>query len=722
MSISTLSNGIHHDPERRLWALTTAHSTYALGVTREGYIVHLYWGPRLVSLDDLPDPRIPQDRDSQEPGLSLATEEYPPYGGMRYGELAAQVEFTDGTRDLDLRFTSAEIDTQQTLPHLTINLHDPVYPLTVSLHYRLDPDNDLLRRSATFHNHGSDTIILERSFSAVWHLPRQFAERTLTTLAGQWISEMHMQQRPLVAGTTLLESRKGITGATANPWFALQSRDQDHQGEVYFGALAWSGNWVIRITSDNTGATAIAGGIHDHDFRWSLQPGSEFATPDFVAGFADDGLNGMRHRLHQHTRQHVLPRSHSTQPRPILYNSWEATIFDVHEPGQLALAEKAARLGVELFVVDDGWFKGRNHDRAGLGDWFADPHKFPQGLSPLIAQVHALGMQFGIWVEPEMVNPDSDLYRAHPDWVYHFPQRQRSESRNQLVLNLGREDVQHYLFTVLNQLVSDYPISYIKWDMNRPISEPGWPDYRKEGGDAREIWVRHTRGVYTIMDRLRAAHPQLSIEACASGGSRADLGILERTDIIWTSDNTNPEARLFIQEGFSLIFPARVMSAWVTDNRDRNTIPFSYSCHVAMLGALGIGGNLLHWSDADMDEVAKWIAVYKQIRPLVQDGEQTWLLSPHDHHGNLAAVQYTSPDAHEAVVFAFRRPNVFGDILPPLRLQHLLPTERYTVSFAGLPSEPVYQHSGAALMHAGINVSLWNTPFDSCVIHIRALD
>lgn len=720
---SFLQTGIHASPTHRSWALVTEQSTYALGVTDEGYVLNLYWGPRLSRIEDLPVPHLPPERASQGPALTIASEEYPGFGGLRYAELAAVAVFADATRDLDLRYAGAEIGERDGLPTLSLSLQDALYPLRVILHYQVDRENDLIVRSARFVNAANDSVLLLRAFSAVWHLPRQFAGRHLHTLAGEWAGETRLQSRALVAGTALIESRHGITGAAAYPWFAVTSDAVEQAGDVYFGTLAWSGSWSIRTHTTITDATAIAGGINDHDFAWHISPQESFDTPPFVAGFATDGFNGMRRRLHRYTRTTVLPQTQAKQPRPVLYNSWEATFFDVTEEGQSALAERAARLGTELFVVDDGWFPGRHSDHAGLGDWRVDPQKFPRGLRPLVERVTELGMRFGIWVEPEMVNPESDLYQEHPDWVYHFPYRPRSEARNQLVLNVGREDVQAYLIEVLSRLVAENGVHFLKWDMNRPISEPGWPAYVQQGGDAREIWVRHVQGVYAIMDALRARHPDLSIESCASGGSRADLGILRRTDQVWASDNTHPEARLIIQEGLSLILPARTVVAWVTDtpsDRVRNEIPLSYRFHVAMLGTLGVGGHLLHWTDEDLAEAARWIAVYKEIRPLVQDGEQYWLLSPTASRGAYAAVEYVTPSADEAIVFAFRRANPFFEPAPLLRLQHLHPEKLYRIQVLGRGESDERVSSGAALMYLGLELPLRASSYESCIVRLRA--
>ncbi|GCE16198.1 alpha-galactosidase [Tengunoibacter tsumagoiensis] len=715
-----LATGIFYAAEQKSWLLTTEESTYALGISPEGILVHQYWGRRLASATDLPLPQVHREHGSQDPGLTLTMEEYPPFGGLRYGETVAKATFSDGTRDLDLRFSTYQITEIEGLPELHIILHDAVYPLEVLLTYRVDTANDLIIRSASFSNKGAERITLERAFSAAWHLPRQFEPRRITSLAGKWLSETRLQERKLVPGSVVLENLRGISGASI-PWFAIDAPGTEYASELYFGTLAWSGNWTLHINTSIWGATAITGGIHDFDFAWQLQSGESFTTPEFVAGFANDGFNGSRHRLHRYIRQHVLPAEQARQPRPVLYNSWEATLFDVNEEGQIALAERAAKMGVELFVMDDGWFPARITDNAGLGDWRVDPVKFPNGLLPLVERVKALGMQFGIWVEPEMVNPDSDLYRAHPDWVYHFPLRPRNESRQQLVLNVGRADVQAYLLDILSRLVAENGIDFIKWDMNRPISEPGWPEYVAQGGDARELWVRHVEGVYAIMDGLRQRHPQLAIESCASGGHRADLGILRRTDQVWTSDNTHPDARLFIQEGSSLILPGRVMSDWVTDSpNDRrvNEIPLSFRFHVAMMGMLGIGGHLLHWSDEDLTEAAHWIALYKQIRHLVQDGDQYWLLSPTATEGVLGAVECVAPDASEAVVFAYRRMNPFQEESPRLRLQGLRPETLYHINNGQQAQEEI--RSGASLMHYGLQLPLGNSSYASCVVHLKA--
>ncbi len=333
---------------------------------------------------------------------------------------------------------------------------------------------------------------------------------------------------------------------------------------------------------------------------------------------------------------------------------------------------------MELFVVDDGWFVGRRDEHAGLGDWTVDLEKFPRGLAPLVERVTKLGMGFGLWVEPEMVNPDSDLYRAHPDWAYHFANRSRTESRNQLVLNLARQDVADWVFATLDRLLSEQNISFIKWDMNRPFSEPGWPE--KVGSNPERAWVDHVRNLYEILDRLRAAHPQVAFESCSGGGGRADIGILSRTEQFWTSDNTDAWDRIAMQEGFSYAHAPMAMAAWVTDSPNVHTgrrLPLRYRFHVAMAGSLGIGGDLTQWSTAELAEAKALVSTYKAVRPTVQHGRYYRLASTRT--GALGAVQYISRDGTDVVVLAWTGVRRFRPTLPVhrVRLAGLEPGARY---------------------------------------------
>jgi alpha-galactosidase len=682
------------------WVLETHHTAYALGLNAEGMLTHLYWGARLKDIADYPAaPDSVGWASFNGPG-QIIPEEYPTPTGLKYIDPCLLTTFSDGTRDTVLVFDRAD---QHGPEELVIHLRDESYPFHVSLHYRAHPAADLIERWVTVENLGSQPIALGRIFSAQWHLPSS-ANYRMTHLSGRWLDEDHLQRQMLKPGLTVLESRRLTTSHNASPWFAIDrgSADED-QGEIWFGLLAWSGNWKISAEVTNFDSTRVNIGLNDWDFNWQLSPGESFTSPAALGGYTKHGFNAASHLLHDYIRSQVIP--HGSATHKVLYNSWEATLFNVDVESQAKLADLAAEMGIELFVVDDGWFGTRKSDNAGLGDWWPDPDKFPNGLQPLIAHVNALGMDFGLWVEPEMVNPDSDLYRAHPDWVLHFPTRKRTESRNQLILNLARADVQEYLIETLDKLLSENNIAFIKWDMNRNASEPGWPTAE---GDPREVWVRYVYGLYHVWGTLRQRHPDVIWQSCSGGGGRADLGILRLADQIWTSDNTEATARLSIQDGFSHIFPASVMEAWVTD-AEAERISLDFRFHVSMCGSLGVGGHLVHWSENERQRAAHWIDLYKQIRAVIQHGRQYRLRSP--QASAFSAVQYMSKDQTEGVLFAFRThiPNPFT--LPHIYLRGLDPSARYTIE--GQDGAK----SGLAWMEAGIQIKLAN--FESTALRIH---
>ncbi|WP_448659109.1 alpha-galactosidase [Sphingomonas sp. CJ99] len=519
--------------------------TYALGVTGDGAVQHIYWGPALRTDDSLyvrPFPNL----SGLDPTTSISPLEFPAWGSRIYTEPAVKIAWPDGVRDLVLRFRSHRIEGQE----MVIELADIERPVTVSLFYRIDEETGIVTRSARIRNSGQVPFRIDHLAAAAWSLP-QGDDYRLHYLTGRWGAEWQRQERPLTTGATVLESRRGVTGNQANPWFAVDhtGSGSETSGSVWFGALAWSGSWRIHVDRNPMGDVRIVGGFNPFDFGYRLQPGEVLASPAFHAGYTDKGMGEASRLLHRFQRRHVLADGTGAKPRPVLYNSWEATQFAVSVDQQMAIAERAARIGVERFVMDDGWFGARDSDKAGLGDWTANPAKFPKGLTPLITKVKALGMDFGLWVEPEMVNPDSDLYRAHPDWVIAMPGRPRTESRNQLVLNLAREDVRQHLLTVLDALVSQHDIAFLKWDHNRHWSEPGWLGAAPE--DQQRLYVDYVHGLYWILAELRRRHPHLEIESCAGGGGRVDLGILRFAEGVWPSDNTDPFDRLFIQDGFT---------------------------------------------------------------------------------------------------------------------------------------------------------------------------
>ncbi|MGV9454433.1 alpha-galactosidase [Streptomyces sp. NPDC003635] len=672
--------------------LRTAHSAYVLKVDRDaGTVRSVHWGAPLPLADAVVLPAW-SEHDNSFAGRLDGAEEYPVEGGARFGVPALEVRFADGSSSLEAVVEDVVVPSAD---QVVIRLRDRTRPLAWHLHYQVPAGGDVLLRWTEFQHTGSDDagdILLLRYSSAHWPLPQR-SDWRLGSVHGGWAAEGHLQRSRLPVGETVMGSRRGHTGHHANPWVALDAGDAgEEHGDTWVVALATSGSWRITAQRTAAGRTGVMAGEGHEGIELRLTPGDSHRTAPSLALYTAHGFGAASRSFHRHLRTHVLP--HPQQLRPVLYNSWEATSFEVSEAGQLALARRAAAVGAELFVLDDGWFRGRDDDTAGLGDWTPHPDRFPRGLRPLADEVHRLGMAFGLWVEPEMVNADSDLYRRHPEWVLHLPDRAPTELRNQLVLDFSRPDVTEWALAWLGEVVAENAVDFLKWDFNRSFTEAGTLG---AGPDARRVHVQHARGLYRVLDRLRTQFPRLRIEACAGGGGRVDPGILAYTDQVWTSDNTDAVDRLTLQHGFSQLYPAGVMSAWVTDSPNPLTgrvVPLRFRFHSAMAGVLGIGGDLTRWSEAELAEARHLILMYKDIRPVVQHGEQFRLLAPDE--GPLTAVQYLSEDGHRAVVLIWRPTTSFGPSWPPLRLRGLDTGSRYRDEDTGA------EWSGATLMSYGL--------------------
>ncbi|TDD68100.1 alpha-galactosidase [Jiangella aurantiaca] len=665
---------------------------YTLAVTPDGDLRHLHWGGPIEPADV----GVLLTDDAREFGSNTwsspraHTEELVAHGGRRLDESALKVEFADGVRALDLAVESSAVSGDE----LTIRLADRHYPFAAELHYRVR--GGALERWTTLVNDGETPVVLDRAYSASWGLPSQ-PRWVATWLAGAYAAETQVTRRPLGPGRLVLESRRGIPGHAAQPWLALDAGDDaraaDGAGAVWSVALAWSGSWRLTAELANDGRLHVTAGVNDFDLRHPLPPGRSWTTPVTVGVYAAAGHDELTDRWHAYERAHVVPRSGTV--RPVLYNSWEATFFDVRPDSQLELARRAAALGAELFVVDDGWFAGRDDESTGVGDWTPDRTAFPDGLKPLADEVHALGMRFGVWVEPEAVSPDSDLFRAHPDWIYQWPTRPRTLARQTHLLALSRPDVRAHVVEALDALLSSAPIDALKWDLNRPLTEAS-----SGLEDAGSVWVGHVEGLYEVLDRVRELHPDVWIESCASGGGRADLGVLSRAEWVWPSDNTDALERLAIQHGYAYAHSPHTMMAWVTDSPTyltKREIPLRFRFHSAMTGLLGIGGNLAAWSDADLAAGAEYVAQYKRIRATVQYGAMRRLSGAPD---DVTAVAYVAPSGDQVAVFAFA-PSVRQlrrTVL--LRLRGLDPAAVYADAASGT------RHSGALLMHHGLRVPL----------------
>jgi len=666
------------DRTGHIFRLDGGDVTYALAVDDDNDLRAIYWGGRL-SDDETFAVRNIESISSFDLSTSLTPQEFPGQGAGLVTDPGLKITFPDGNRDLRLRFRSYAIDGET----LTIRLTDIDRPVEVTLRYTIDPDTGVIGRSATVRNTGAHAFTIERIASAVVTLANQ-PDYRLYSLSGRWAGEFTLNTQPVTPTLAVLESRRGMTSHQHTPWFAIDRAgvSSEEHGPVWFGALAWSGSWRISVGRDALGRVEIAGGYNPYDFSWRLHPGETLDTPVFYIGYSDHGMGGASRTFHRFQRAHILPHD-GHKVRPVVYDSWEATYFKVTEAGQMALAEKAARLGVERFVLDDGWFANRNDAHSGLGDWYVDRTKFPHGLTPLIDKVHALGMEFGLWVEPEMVDKDSDLYRKHPDWVINFAGRPRTEGRNELVLNLARPEVRDYVLNAIDRLLDENDVQFLKWDANRAWTEPGWPEAAP--ADQQRLYVDYVRNLYAIMDELRRRHPGLEIQACAGGGGRVDLGIMQHTDEVWPSDNTDPFDRLAIQDGFTHAYTPAAMMAWVTDSpnwANNRTTSLAYRFLSSMQGGLGIGADLNKWTDDDFKVAAKMIADYKTISQTVQHGSLYRLIRPLPDN-ETSATLYVSQDRKQAVLFQMLHSSSQQDNPARIQLRGLDPDRIYTVRMIG---------------------------------------
>jgi alpha-galactosidase len=694
------------DAAAKVFRLDGGGTSYVFGVNSRGELQQLYWGGRLAARDTFPQAKPMPGVASFDSSYTNTPQEYVGWGAGLFSEPALKVTFADGNRDLVLHYDSHT----ETANGFDVVLKDISRPIFVTLHYAMDAESGILARSATIENRGADAVTVEQAAAAAWALPA--GHYTLNYLTGRWAGEWTLTQETVRPGARVIESRRGSTGHQANPWFAIQAGEanEDH-GDVWFGALGWSGSWRITVEQDQLDAVRVTGGFNPFDFGYVLKAGEKLETPIFYGGYAPDGLGGASRLLHRYELEHILPRTQTTagQPlpkvRPVIYNSWEATEFNVNEAGQMALAEKAAALGIDRFVMDDGWFGQRKDDHAGLGDWYVNQEKFPHGLKPLIDKVHALGMDFGLWVEPEMVNPDSDLYRKHPDWVLHFPGRPESEERHQLVLNLARPDVHAYVLGFLDKLLTENDIAFLKWDYNRNWSEPGWDQL--PAAEQKRVYVEFTQNLYAILSELRKRHPNVEIESCSGGGGRVDLGILRYVDEVWPSDNTDPFDRLTLQDGFSYAYTPQIMMAWVTDSPhwlNKRTTSLSYRMLSSMQGSLGIGANIANWTPEENALAKRLITAYHQVQPTIVQGALYRLISPRDG-SEFSATQTVRQDKGQSVVFAFIHSTQEGHIFPTLKLKGLDPAAEYALSSiegkarAGTPAVA----SGAWWMNHGLD-------------------
>jgi alpha-galactosidase len=696
-----------------------------MGLDELDQVQNLYWGKKLLRDQDF-SPALLRAEYVFAYREGRRGEEYPGWGGIRYPraveyeEPCLKVTLADGTRDVVLKYVSHEVRSDT----LEIRLKDIRYDLFVDLTYRVFPREDIIRKSARIENETKQSLVVESAQSGSWYVPPGDGYR-LTYLPGLWggnvavYSELQVAQEPIHPGKKVLESRRGMTSHPMNPWFAIdhQGRADEEHGQVWFGALGWSGNWKLVVEESPCLQVRVVGGYNDFDFGYLLKPGERLETPAFYGGFTEGGFGEASRLMHRLEREEILPHHGALPLRPVMFNSWAETV-----PVEKQYAEAAAKLGVELFIVDDGWFGQRGHnDHAGLGDWYPNPQMYPHGLKPLIDYVHSLGMEFGLWVEPEMVNPDSNLYRQHPDWVISFPGRPRSEYRNQLVLNLAREDVKEFVFGLLDKLLSENDIKLLKWDVNRGISEPGWPEVPV--AEQKRIWVKYVANYYEILDRVLAKHPQLVFENSTGGGGRVDLGAFARMGQGDSGDEDTFD-ELWTQEGQSLAYAPPVLEGWVGDNSGTNnrstSLKYRFLGAIARGGALGLGFDPTKWSAEDLALTKRMVEYYKSVRKTLAEGEFYRLFSP--RAGNLAAAEYVAQDGKQVVLFAFLHSQQFSRPAPIIYLRGL--EERGVYRLKPLDDklrEKQEVLSGSYLMNRGLNFNLTGD-FDCTSIVLERVD
>lgn len=697
------------------FVINTEHTTYAFRVIG-GYLNNAYWGARLQHPEDLPEACKINSSAASYISEFRQREEYPFFGGRFYDNESLKITFPDGVRDTVLKYDSYEISDDKN--RLTVTLKDEVYPLTVELIYQIYDGLDLIDRHTVIRNGSDGEIVLKTFDSANWCLPWNEKHR-LTYMGSAWGHEYEVKTADIGLDTITLQSKAGVSAAQNIPYFAIDDYSAgEHSGNVWFGTLQWSGNWQIRVSRDILRQTKVTGGISNFDCEIVLKPGESFETPVFTGGFVTEGFGAANRQLHDYQRKTTLNRF-TNQPMPVLYNAWATFSFNIDEELLFAQAKRCADLGVELFVIDDGWFADRDNDTCSLGDWYPSKKKFPNGLKPVVDYVNSLGMKFGLWVEPEMVNPNSELYKKHPDWVIHYPTREREEKRHQLMLNLAMDEVYEFTVDWLDRLLGSCNIECLKWDMNRFISQAGWPQADRK--DQQSLYVKYVQNFYRIIEFINRKYPHVMIENCASGGLRSDLSMAKWCGRINRSDNQDAIDALQLHEGFTKINLSKAAGGgchlhhtpYFPNGRSETLKFMSY---VGFNGSFSIGLDLRRMTPEQLEEIKGYVMLYKQIRETVQLGDMYVLNSAFDKNARSVAFQYVSKDKNKSVILVYGNNIGFVCCLPPIMPRGLDPDKRYRLKFVGTKErnwgpdaiKPTY---GDGLMKMGISNPTGVTPF-----------
>ncbi len=725
---------IVYDRQSGTFTLHTCRTTYQMKADSHGVLLHLYYGPRLRD-GDLGYLLQYADRGfSPNPSgsgadrvysLDTLPQEYSTCGVGDYRLSAAEVEQTDGSLLLDLRYTGYGIRPGkyelEGLPAfhgqgwetLSVILRDPSSGVEVELLYGVCEEDDLITRAARLTNRGSGDVRLCQAMSLCLDLSR--ADLDLITFDGGHVRERNLDRAPLRPGVQGVGSVRGTSSHQHNPFVILCERGagEDH-GLCYGAALLYSGNFIAQAERSQFADTRLVMGIHPHHFRWTLGPGETFTTPEAALVCSPDGLTPMTHRFHRAMRRRLIRDPYRDARRPVLINNWEATEFDFDAEKLVDIAREAAELGIELFVMDDGWFGARDSDLSGLGDWTVNEKKLPGGLEALVPRIRALGMGFGLWVEPEMVSENSDLYRAHPDWALGAPGRPQTLGRSQLVLDFSRQEVRDHIYDALRRVLDSAEISYIKWDMNRSLTDV-WSAALPADRQG-EAYHRYVLGVYDLLERLHRDYPGLLIEGCSGGGGRFDAGMLYYTPQIWCSDNTDAIDRLRIQCGTSFCYPVSTVGAHVSavpNGQTNRSTSMETRGVVAMCGTFGYEMDLGRCTAEEKETVRQQVCTFKERCRLIQEGDYYRLTDPF-HNRDYTAWQHVSPDRREALVSLVTGSTWAAKPFLTLRLKGLDPNALYRVNGGER------RYSGDQLMYAGYPIPPQRGDYQAVQLYLEA--
>lgn len=717
---------IFYDENQKSFYLGAGKASYVLHVDEDGRLLNQHWGARVPDGALSPDFSHYPTLASFDPRTNALPWELPTRGSGWYGEPAVAATNAKGDDMVQLTYVSHAIYMgKNRLPGLPatfarregdaetleIELMDRLTGLRVTAVYGVFERTGAITRSLRLKNESGEDMQINGVLSA--SAPVHGSGYDVIHLKGAWARERHVMRQTQGEGEYRIFSQRGASGHEANPFLALCEKSAtEFSGEVWAVSLVYSGSFEALSYVNNTENSRLSIGMNPDVFTWKLEPGETFVSPEAAMVYSPDGLNGMSHAFHRLYSENLMRSKWFERDRPILINNWEATYFNFNEEKILQIARRAKELGVEMLVLDDGWFGKRNTDNCSLGDWVVNPEKLPGGLNGLSDRLHDLGLKFGLWFEPEMISPDSDLYRAHPDWCLHLDGRARVEMRNQLILDLSRKEVQDYIIESVSAVLESARIEYVKWDMNRNMTEPFSGAQTPER--QKETQHRYMLGLYRVLEEITARFPEILFESCSGGGGRFDPGMLYYMPQTWTSDDSDAAERMFIQYGTSFVYPPCAMGAHVSavpNHQTGRTTAMQTRGDVALGGNFGFELDLSQLSDADAETVRRLIEREKQVRTLVRTGEFTRLLSPFDHP--YAAWQFRARDNSEALICAYR-------LMTRPATPHLL------LRASGLDESAVYMDddgntcSGAALTRYGLWLHLPGD-FTSKVIHLRRI-